>query len=154
MHPGGNQVVDGLHARAGGGFPAFCTKPRLDSEAGDLDRGAAPPPSRGGRFGKTFTTNDSPVVPHLSTELAQRCLVSQIGRDATRSPRYERMMASARLDPPGPPQAGRHAGRACWAGMLGGHAGWAPGAGRYFPPSTPRRDFPPSTLSSASTRGR
>ena len=53
---------------------------------------------------KTFTTNDSPVVPHLSTELAQRCLVSQIGRDATRSPRYERMMTSARLDPPGPPQ--------------------------------------------------
>ena len=102
MHPGGNQVVDGLHARAGGGFPAFCTKPRLDSEAGDLDRGAAPPPSRGGRFGKTFTTNDSPVVPHLSTELAQRCLVSQIGRDATRSPRYERMMRSVRLDPPGP----------------------------------------------------
>ena len=59
-------------------------------------------PSRGGRFGKTFTTNDSPVVPHLSTELAQRCLVSQIGRDATRSPRYERMMGSVRLDPPGP----------------------------------------------------
>ena len=41
------------------------------------------------------------MVPHLSTELAQRCLVSQIGRDATRSPRYERMMTSYRLDPPG-----------------------------------------------------
>ena len=101
MHPGGNQVVDGLHARAGGGFPAFCTKPRLDSEAGDLDRGAAPPPSRGGRFGKTFTTNDSPVVPHLSTELAQRCLVSQIGRDATVSPGYERMMGAMGWGAPG-----------------------------------------------------
>ena len=41
---------------------------------------------------KTFTTNDSRVVPHRSTELAQWCLVSQIGRDATISPRYERMM--------------------------------------------------------------
>ena len=41
---------------------------------------------------KTFTTNDSRVVPHRSTELAHCRLVSQIGRDATVSAGYERMM--------------------------------------------------------------
>ena len=43
---------------------------------------------------KTFTTNDSRVVPHRSTELAHCRLVSQIGRDATFSARYERMMGT------------------------------------------------------------
>ena len=38
---------------------------------------------------KTFDTNDSRVVPHRSTELAQRCLVSEIGRDRTFSPWYD-----------------------------------------------------------------
>ena len=41
---------------------------------------------------KTFNTNDSQLVPHVSTELAQRCLVSEIGRDRTFSPWYDRTM--------------------------------------------------------------
>ena len=41
---------------------------------------------------KTFVTCDSRVVPHRSTEQAQRCLVSEIGRDRTFSPWYEPTM--------------------------------------------------------------
>ena len=41
---------------------------------------------------KTLVTCDSRVVPHRSTEQAQRCLVSEIGRDRTFSPWYEPTM--------------------------------------------------------------
>ena len=46
---------------------------------------------------KTFNTNDSQLVPHVSTELAQRCLVSEIGRDRTFSPWYDRTMLTNTL---------------------------------------------------------
>ena len=49
---------------------------------------------------KTFNTNDSQLVPHVSTELAQRCLVSEIGRDRTFSPWYDRTMRFNRASPP------------------------------------------------------
>ena len=43
-------------------------------------------------YDKTFDTNDSRVGPHRSTELAQWCLVSEIGRDRTFSPWCDRTM--------------------------------------------------------------
>ena len=52
---------------------------------------------------KTFNTNDSQLVPHVSTELAQRCLVSEIGRDRTFSPWYDRTMRVNRASPPSHP---------------------------------------------------
>ena len=41
---------------------------------------------------KTCVTCDSRVVPHRSTEQAQRCLTSEFGWDLVHSPWYERMM--------------------------------------------------------------
>ena len=41
---------------------------------------------------KTFDTRDSRVVPHPSTDQAQRCLTSQFGWDAVYPPWYDRMM--------------------------------------------------------------
>ena len=55
---------------------------------------------------KTFNTNDSQLVPHVSTELAQRCLVSEIGRDRTFSPWYDRTMRVIPTPPPSLYQAG------------------------------------------------
>ena len=52
---------------------------------------------------KTFNTNDSQLVPHVSTELAQRCLVSEIGRDRTFSPWYDRTMRVIPTPPPSLP---------------------------------------------------
>ena len=44
------------------------------------------------RTGKTYVTCDSHVVPHRSTEQAQRCLTSEFGWDPVLSARYERTM--------------------------------------------------------------
>ena len=38
-----------------------------------------------------YSTQDSLVVPHQSTDRAQRCLTSQFGWDAVLSPWYDRM---------------------------------------------------------------
>ena len=68
-----------------------------------LEPAAAPLPEPGSLtpWGlKTFNTNDSQLVPHVSTELAQRCLVSEIGRDRTFSPWYDRTMRLMGQIPP------------------------------------------------------
>ena len=69
--------------------------------------------SRGRYHAKTFTTNDSRVVPHRSTELAHCRLVSQIGRDATISAGYERMMVTVSVDLPGVSSAVRVLAKGC-----------------------------------------
>ena len=53
---------------------------------------------------KTFTIDDSRVVPHRSTESTHWCLISQIGRDVMASPGYERMMGVACSGRPSPCQ--------------------------------------------------
>ena len=48
---------------------------------------------------KTYTTCDSRVVPHRSTEQAQWCLTSEFGWDPVLSPWYDRMMGDDRWGP-------------------------------------------------------
>ena len=76
--------------------------PRLLIPYPRSQQGMLPSPPQ---YQKTFTTDDSCVVPHRGTRAAHWCLVSQIGRDATVSPGYERMMGgnrSGRHSPEGP----------------------------------------------------
>ena len=46
---------------------------------------------------KTYTTCDSRVVPHRSTEQAQWCLTSEFGWDPVVSPWYERTMLTCQI---------------------------------------------------------
>ena len=74
------------------------------------------------------------MVPHLSTELAQWCLVSQIGRDATVSPRYERMMGADSANPPGwiPPSEGWERRASPQTGSLPGSEPWSSGVKIHY----------------------